>query len=291
MAKSIKDTTTRLSNNVEMPIFGLGLYKMLSDDALTIVPSAYNLGYRLFDSACIYKNEAALHQALQSINKAKDGNIFITSKLQPADHGYEKAWKAIKTSINLLGRIDLYLIHWPAASRQSLKSPENSKLREETWRAFEEAYEQGLFKAIGVSNYTLKHLEEMEGYAKIMPHVNQVELHPAFYRKQQGMLEYCKVKGIAVQAYASLGEGKLLEPGLAPEVDQIAQRHGKTLAQIYLRWPLQHGWLIIPKTVSQQRLAENMDLDFELSPEEMNVLDTLNDKLDFKVCWNPEDVA
>lgn len=283
--------TVRLANNAEMPIIGLGLYKMSPQDVLTIVPAAYSLGYRLFDSACIYKNEAALNQALQSINKLDDSNVFITSKLQPADHGYENAWKAIKTSINTLGRIDLYLIHWPAASRQSLNSPNNSKLRQETWRAFEEAYEQGLFKAIGVSNYTLRHLKEMEGYAKIMPHVNQVELHPAFCRQHQGMLEYCKEKGITVQAYASLAEGKLLEPGLAPDVDQMAQRHGKTLAQIYLRWPIQRGWLIIPKTVSQQRLAENIDLDFELSPEDMKTLDALNDKLAFKACWNPEDVA
>ena len=131
----------------------------------------------------------------------------------------------------------------------------------------------------------------MEGYAKVMPHVNQVELHPAYYQEQMEMLEYCKAKGIVIQAYASLGEGKLLESGLVPEVDEMARRHGKTLAQIYLRWPIQHGWLIIPKTVSQQRFAENTDLDFELSPEEMKHLDNLNDRLDFKVCWNPEGVC
>lgn len=282
----------RLANGLDMPRVGLGLYLMEPKEALAAVSAAYAAGYRLFDTATIYRNEHALSEALHSLKCASEKDVFVTTKLQSKDHGYEAAKKAISTSLSELRRdhIDLYLVHWPAGSRIPLASPKHAELRRATWSALEEAYEEGKVRAIGVSNYTVKHLREMEGYARVMPHVNQIELHPAYYRAQALVIEYCKKKNIVVQAYASLAEGKLLH-GSYRDAEDIAERHGKKAAHVLLRWALQHGWAIIPKSSNAERIKENFDIyDFVLTDAEMHTLDNRAEP-EFKVCWSPEEVA
>lgn len=281
-----------MANGLDMPRVGLGLYRMEPKEVLAAVPAAHATGYRLFDSATIYRNERALSEALRSLKCANERDVFVTTKLQPSDHGYEAAKRAIDTSLSELGRdhIDLYLVHWPAKSRVPLASSKHTELRRETWRALEEAYEAGKVRAIGVSNYTVKHLREMEGYARVVPHVNQIELHPAYYRAQASVIEYCKERGIVVQAYASFAEGRLLH-GSYRDADEIAERHGKTTAQVLLRWALQHGWAIIPKSSNAARIKENADIyDFVLTDADMHLLDN-RAEAEFKACWNPEEVA
>lgn len=190
--------------------------------------------------------------------------------------------------------LDMYLIHWPGVSRHSPKDENNCQARAGSWRALEEAYEQGLLRAIGVSNYNVKHLKEMEEYAKVRPMVNQIELHPAWV--EEDVIEYCTKMGIIVQAYASFAEGRLLDQNDNPHYDtlrKIADKHaGSTIAQVLLAWAIQHGWAVIPKTKNKTRLKENVVPDeLVLDVEEMDLIDGLHKQVSFKVCWNSCDVV
>jgi diketogulonate reductase-like aldo/keto reductase len=209
--KKIKSIT--LHNNTTIPIFGLGTYKLKGNELKDMIKYSISLGIRHFDTAKFYDNEKELGEALNESNIDRS-ELFITTKLWHADHGYDNAQKAFEKSLSLLNckYIDLYLIHWPDANSEN-----NQKIRGETWKALEELYEEGKIKSIGVSNYTIKHLKEMEKYAKIKPMVNQVEFHPRLFQKD--LKEYCIKNNIVIEAYSSMnkiiiirfGKGKVIK--------------------------------------------------------------------------------
>ena len=188
--------------------------------------------------------------------------------------------------------IDLYLIHWPGTTKLDPSDPLNAFNRKESWKALEECVKSGKLKSIGVSNYTLKHLKEMEEYATIQPAVHQFEVHPAYVPKD--LIEYCQDGGIFIQTYASLGEGALLEAEFLkenPEFNLMAQKYNCTVPQILLKWSLQHGWGIIPKSINPSRIRENIDLNrFKISEKDIEILDNFNEKVSFKKCWNSQNV-
>lgn len=276
----------------------VGTYKMTKENVEIAIPAALEAGYRLFDTATIYRNEEFVGETLRKEMACRGiarSSVFITSKLQTKDQGYEAASAAIDTSLAKMGvdYIDLYLIHWPGAAGLDPSDPLNKELRIGSWRALEEALVVGKLRSIGVSNYMLKHLQEMEEYAKVMPMVNQIELHPAYY--PEDVIGYCQSKQIVIQAYSSLGRGKLLEDEFMTEHSQvvkISERHRATISQVYLRWALQHNWGILPKSNNPHRIKENASiLHFELNEKEMHYLHSIHIKETQKICWDPIVVA
>ncbi len=266
------NSKVKLNNGVEMPLFGLGVYQSESgDETKTSVKYALKAGYRHIDTAKLYDNEIDVGLAIRESGVPRN-EIFVTTKLWNADHGYEQTLKAFDKSFDKLGLgyIDLYLVHWPVVD-----------LRSETWKAMEKLMEDGRCKAIGVSNYTIKHLEELLGYAKIIPAVNQVEFSPYLYQKD--LHEFCVSKGIQLEAYSPLTQGKKLKEQV---LVNIANKHNKSTAQVIVRWALQHNIVVIPKSVHQNRIIENADLyNFDLDQADMNILDNLNEE--FRTCWDP----
>lgn len=290
--------TFKLLNGIEMPLLGLGTYKMVEENVKVAIPAALDAGYRLFDTATVYRNEEFVGETLRKELAArgmKRGDIFVTSKLQTADQGYEAALRAVDISMKKLGLeyIDLYLIHWPGAAGLDPTDKRNLERRKESWRALEEAMKAGKLRAIGVSNYMLNHLVEMEEYAQVTPMVNQIELHPAYF--PDDVVGYCRSKGILVQAYSSLGRGKLLEGDFIDRhslIMELAQRKQVTISQIYLRWAWQHSFSILPKSNNPERIKENADIfRFELDSEEMKYLDDIHKSEPNKICWDPKAVA
>lgn len=289
------NSTVQLRNGVEIPLLGFGTYQMFENGVMDSVPAALECGYRLIDTAAIYKNEGfvgnAIRKFLEKNPNVTRKDIFIESKLQPADQGYEKAKLAIDKCLNKIGieYIDLLIIHWPGTAGIQPSDSANKIHRRGTWKALEEALEEGKVRSIGVSNYLICHLEEMKEYATIFPMVNQFEIHPAFY--QDDLIEYCRKNGIFVQAYSSLARGKLMEPSFLenqPQILALVNKYQATLSQIYLRWALQHQIGILPKTNSPERVVENSKLYFfELNSEEMSYLDSIHQTISFKTCWNP----
>ena len=287
-----------MNNGLPMPMVGLGTYKMLRENVEVAIPAAIDCGYRLFDTATIYRNEEDVGRVLGQLissGKVSRSDIFVISKLQTADQGYGSAKKAIEASRQKLNLeyIDCYLIHWPGASGLDPSDPRNKEMRAGSWRALEEALDAGFLRSIGVSNYMHSHLAEMEVYAKVMPMVNQIELHPLYY--PEDTIEYCQRRGIFVQAYSSLGRGKLLEETFLaahPKISEMARLHGKEPSQVYLKWALQHSFGILPKSISASRVQSNIDLfDFELGAAEMQYLDALHFLEEQKICWDPRPVA
>lgn len=258
----------KLNNDVEMPIFGLGTW--LNEDRKKCefaVKTALEAGYIHLDTALIYGNEKyvgnALHEYLKETGKSRD-DIFVTTKLWNDSHGYKSAKKGMKKSLkNLkLDYVDLYLIHWPVPGK-----------RVETWKAFEEMYNEGKTRAIGVSNFMLDHLEKFLPEIDIMPQVNQIEFSPFLYLKD--LKEYCESHGIKIEAYSPLTHAKRLDNETLVEV---SNNYNKTTAQILIRWGLQHEIIEIPKATSKSHIIENADVfDFEISSEDMNKLDDLNE--------------
>ena len=268
-------STARLNNGVEIPYLGLGVY-LAGPGAGTrnAVQHALQAGYRHIDTASSYGNEQEVGIALQKSRIPRE-EIFITTKLWNSDHGYDETIQACRESLMTLGLsyMDLYLIHWPV-----------EKLRNETWKAMIALQEEGKCRAIGVSNYTIRHLEELLADSPVVPAVNQVEFSPFLYQKD--LLDFCRSCGIQLEAYSPLTRGKKLNH---PTITSIADRYGKTLAQIMIRWPLQHNVVVIPKSANQRRIYENADVfDFEISSEDLALLDSLNE--DFRICWDPSDV-
>lgn len=269
-------STVKLNNGVEMPWFGLGTYlSPVGEQTRSAVRWALEAGYRHIDTARFYKNEADVGQAVRESGVPRE-QIFLVTKVWNDDQGYQRTLQSFEESLKLLDTdyLDLYLIHWP------LKD-----LRQETWRALLKLYEEGKCRAIGVSNYTVRHLEELLATSPVVPAVNQVEFHPFLNRK--ALLDYCQEKGIQLEAYSSLARGrKLADPRLA----EIGARYGKSAAQVALRWALQHEIVIIPKSVHRERILENADIfDFELSQEDMHTLDGMNENYwIISAAWNPE---
>ncbi len=259
-----------LHNGVEMPVLGLGVFKVEEgQEMIAAIKAAVKLGYRSIDTASIYGNEAGVGQAVQEL--IEEGvvtreELFITSKVWNADLGYEETLAAYEQSLERLGleQLDLYLIHWPVPGKYR-----------DAWRALEKLYRDGRVRAIGVSNFQIHHLEDLLATAEIVPVINQVELHPKL--TQYELQQYCADHGIRLEAWSPLMQGQLLEH---PVLATIAEQHGKQVAQIILRWNLQRGVITIPKSISAKRIADNAQLfDFVLTDEQMQQIDALHEHI------------
>ncbi|ADH99087.1 aldo/keto reductase [Salisediminibacterium selenitireducens] len=257
------DSTTTLKNGVEMPRFGLGVYKSeAGEEVETAVKTAIQTGYRMIDTASFYKNEESVGKAIRESGVSRD-DLFITTKVWNDEQGYDETKEAFERSRSRLGLevIDLYLIHWPV-----------TETFEDTWRAMETLYEEGKVRAIGVSNFHKQHIETLMQTCRVEPMVNQVELHP--WLSQKDLHHYCQTKGIQIEAWSPLARGGKFGD---PFMKEIAGRHGKTEAQVILRWMLQKEIVTIPKSVTVSRIQENADLfDFDLSSEEVSAIDQLD---------------
>ncbi|MDR4997131.1 aldo/keto reductase [Bacillus altitudinis] len=257
------DTVT-LANGVKMPKLGFGVWQVKDgEEAVNAVKDALEAGYRSIDTAAAYQNEEGVGKAIQQSDISRD-DLFITTKVWNNDQGYESTLEAFEVSMNKLGLdvLDLYLIHWPVEGKYK-----------ETWKALEKLYKDGRIRAIGVCNFHQHHLEDLLEEAEVVPMVNQIELHPKL--TQEPLRDYCKGKGIHVEAWSPLGSGKLLNH---PVLQDLAKKHDKSVAQVILRWDLQHGIITIPKSVTKSRIIENTQVfDFELSAHEMGVIDQLNE--------------
>ena len=268
-------STARLNNGVAMPYLGLGVYLAAPGaETQNAVQYALEAGYRHIDTAKIYGNERAVGIAFRKSGIPRE-ELFITTKLWNSDHGYDQTMRACQESLMALGLsyVDLYLVHWP-----------ERELRSETWKAMITLLKEEKCRAIGVSNYTIRHLEELLASSPVVPAANQVEFSPFLYQKD--LLDFCRKNGIQLEAYAPLTRRQKFDH---PAITSLAAKYGKTAAQIMIRWPLQHDVVVIPKSANQRRISENADVfDFEISSEDMALLDSLNK--DFRVCWDPSDV-
>lgn len=271
----VKIPNVKLANGVLIPQFGLGVYKVEEGKEVeNVVRNAIQLGYRLIDTASFYDNEEGVGRAIEQSGIPRE-ELFITTKVWNDDHGYEQTIAAFKKSLKKLhlSYIDLYLIHWPMPNKYK-----------DTWRALEYLYEEGLVKAIGVSNFHEHHLEEIKKVAKIMPMVNQVELHPQL--SQQPLREYCWSNNIQVEAWAPIARGELSSE---PQFVTLSKKYNKTVSQIILRWHIQKQVIVIPKTTKLKRLEENQAIfDFALSDEDMSVIDDYNKNK--RMGKNPDDL-
>jgi diketogulonate reductase-like aldo/keto reductase len=258
-----------LSNGVKIPCVGFGTWKLLNDDyTVDIVKTAIDCGYRHIDTAYAYQNEEAVGKAIRGCG-LKRSELFITSKLDNPDHGYENTLKEFEITMNNLGLdyLDLYLIHWP----RPVQFRDNWKeMNEGSWKAFEELYQAGKIKAIGVSNFLEHHIEAILETATIAPMVDQLELHPQYVQREA--VTYCKDHRIIVEAWSPLIKGHINHPLLL----EIAKKYNKTPAQLLLRWSIQHGFLPLPKASTAERMRENADIfDFEISEEDIEALKAL----------------
>lgn len=252
-----------LNNGVQIPQVGLGVFQVPDVETQDNVRSALEVGYRHVDTAAAYYNEAGVGTALAE-SALDRGDYFVTTKLRNGDQGHDSALAAFEDSRRALGLdvVDLYLIHWP--------SPAQGKYVE-TWKAFEELLADGRVRSIGVSNFLVEHLDRLVEETDVVPAVNQIEVHPTF--QQREVQERCRELGIVVEAYSPLGQGGDLED---PAVVEIAEQLGVTPAQVVLRWHVQQGRVVIPKSMSPERQATNIDLfSFELSDEQMDRIDGL----------------
>ncbi|WP_145134347.1 MULTISPECIES: aldo/keto reductase [Paenibacillus] len=259
---------TRLNNGIEMPWLGLGVFKVEEGSELVeAVKAAVKHGYRSIDTAAVYANETSVGQGIREAladSGLKREDLFVTSKVWNADLGYESTIAAYETSLKKLGLdyLDLYLIHWPVAGKYK-----------EAWRAMEQLYKDGRVKSIGVSNFQVHHLEDLMKDAEIVPVINQVEFHPMLTQKE--LRDFTKQHNIQLEAWSPLMQGELLNH---PLLKELADKYGKSIAQVILRWDLQHGVVTIPKSTKEHRIVENASLfDFELSQEDMDRIDGLNE--------------
>jgi len=256
--------TVELRDDARIPQLGFGVFLVPPPETAQAVSLALEAGYRHIDTAAQYANEAGVGQAVRA-SALPRSEVFVTTKCPNSEHGYEQARAACQISLERLdlGAIDLYLIHWPVPSRD---------LYVETWRAFIDLQAEGLVRSIGVSNFQPAHLERLIEQTGVAPVVNQVELHP---RLQQRELRRLHAQlAIATEAWSPLARGELLDD---PAVVAIAQRHGRTPAQVLIRWHLQIGNIVIPKSVTPERIVENFDVfGFELAEQDIDAIDALD---------------
>lgn len=268
--------TIRLASGASIPQLGLGVWQSpQGTPTREAVATALRLGYRHIDTARVYRNEPDVGAAVRESDIPRD-QIFVTTKLWNDDQGYDNAMRACDASLKRLGLeyVDLYLIHWPVAGK-----------RLDSWRALEQLHADGRARSIGVSNFLVPHLEELLGSAKTKPHANQIELSPFLQRRPT--VELCKKLDIAIEAYSPLTRGEKLGD---PVVMGVAREVQKSSAQVLLRWGIQHGFIVLPKSVRAERIAENAAIfDFALTAEQMARLDDLEENL--VTGWDPAEQA
>ncbi len=261
MIKAISDTT-QLNNGVKMPWLGLGTWKVFDqNEAAETVEMAIKTGYRAIDTAAGYRNEEGVGKGIRESGVPRN-ELFITTKVQNPDQGYESTLRAFEESRKKLGLdyIDLYLVHWPVKGKYI-----------ETWKAVEKLYQDGLIRAAGVSNFQIHHLKDLFENSSLVPAVNQVEYHP--HLTQLELRAFCKEHGIQLEAWSPLMQGNLDIPLLK----ELGEKYGKTPAQIVLRWDLQNAVVTIPKSTNESRIKENADIfNFELSGDDINAINGLN---------------
>ena len=259
-----------LKNGLQIPRVGLGTWQITDRDLMArLLRRAYEEGYRLIDTAAAYSNEIAISRAIAAAGIDRK-ELLLCDKVWNTSRGCEEVQEACKRSLKKLktDHLDIYLIHWPASCRLH---PDWAEINADTWRGMERLCKDGYVRAIGVCNFKEHHLEQLEKSAEIMPCINQFEFHPGFY--QDSLMEFCQARKILVEASSPLGNGQILKQD---RIGRIAVRHGKSTAQVCLRWALQKGAAVIPKTSDPDRLAQNFDVfDFALSHEEMEEIDRI----------------
>jgi 2,5-diketo-D-gluconate reductase A len=256
--------TTTLRDGVEIPQLGFGVFQIPPEETAEAVTLALQAGYRHIDTAAAYKNEAAVGQAVKASGLDRD-DVFVTTKCSNDSHGYEQARKAFQDSYDKLELdfVDLYLIHWPVPSQDKYV---------ETWKAFIELQEEGKVRSIGVSNFQPAHLRRLIDETGVTPVVNQVELHPRF--QQAGLRREHEELGIATEAWSPLAQGQVLDD---PAITEIAEAHDRTPGQVVIRWHVQLGNIVIPKSVTPSRIEENFDVfGFHLTDAEMEAIEGLD---------------
>jgi diketogulonate reductase-like aldo/keto reductase len=265
---------TSLNNGNQMPLLGLGVYDMHAEEAINAVQSALETGYRLIDTAAMYENEQQIGEGIRRSNIPRD-EIFLTTKVNNTDQGYDETLKAFEKSMKALnvGYIDMYLIHWPVKNK-----------RKETWKAIEFLYENKMVKNIGVANYLMPFLLELETYANIIPSVNQMEFSPFLFMQEEW--DYCKKHEVVLQAYTPLVRGQKFND---LRLQKLAEKYQKTPAQIILRWAVQQEISTIPKSSNPSRIKENFCIfDFEIEPADIQFMNTWNEN--FRIVDNPLDM-
>jgi 2,5-diketo-D-gluconate reductase A len=253
-----------LRDGVDIPQLGFGVFQVPPEDTAEVTTRALLTGYRHIDTAAAYQNEAAVGQAFKASGLDRD-EVFVTTKCFNDNHGYEQARKAFQASLDKLELdfVDLYLIHWPVPSQDKYV---------ETWKAFIELQEEGLVRSIGVSNFQPGHLRRIIDETGVTPSVNQIELHPRF--QQPGLRREHEDLGIATEAWAPLAQGQVLDD---PTIGAIAEAHDKSSGQVVIRWHLQLGNIVFPKSVTPSRIEENFDVfDFHLTDDEMEQIGALD---------------
>lgn len=267
------ESTVPLTGGVLMPVLGLGVWQTgAGAETRNAVKAALAAGYRLVDTARVYQNEADVGAGLRESGVPRE-QVFVTTKLWNTDHGYDRTLRACDQSLARLGleQVDLYLVHWPAPGRK------------DTWRAMERLLADGKARSIGVSNYTVRHLEELLDECRIVPSVNQVEFSPFLF--QRDLLEYCRGHAIQLEAYGPLIRGQRMDH---PVIAGVARKHGRTPAQVLVRWGIQHDLVTIPKSARPERIAENAGVfDFALDADDLRALDGLDEG--YRTAWDPTD--
>ena len=254
-----------LNNSTQIPQLGLGVFQIGDAEAVGTVAEALRMGYRSIDTAAGYFNERGVGRAVAASGLARD-DVFVTTKLANDDQGYEETMRAFDASLGLLGfdYVDLYLIHWPR--------PHHDRYVD-TWRAFEKIYADGRARAIGVSNFQIPHLVRLFDETDVVPALNQIEMHP--YLTQSDLRAFHSEHGIVTEAWSPLARGGALLA--APIVTTVAEKYARTPAQIVLRWHVQLGNVVIPKSVTPTRIKENLDVfDFELDPDDVEAISDLD---------------
>lgn len=268
--KSIRDCYT-LSNGVKIPCVGYGTWLIKQEETEDKVLMALQEGFRHVDTAACYKNENGVGKAVLNSGIPRE-DIFVTSKLWNTDQGYKNCKQAFGRTMEelQLEYLDLYLIHWPIAFDYRKKWQQTIQ---ETWKAFEELYAEGKIRAIGVSNFKRHHFDILLQTADIMPMVNQIELHPG--ANQEETVKFCRENNILVEAWSPLARGTVFQ---SATLAGLAEKYGKSIAQIALRWEIQKEVVPLPKSVTEQRIRENIEIfDFAITKEDMNVIDNIKD--------------
>ncbi|MCZ8344064.1 MAG: aldo/keto reductase [Leptospira sp.] len=275
MTKLNIDSTLITNQSIPVPVLGLGVWKSKPNECYQAVLSALEFGYRHIDTAAIYGNESDVGRAIKDSSIPRN-QIFLVTKLWNADQGYDSSFIALDRSLEKLGTdyVDMYLIHFPVTGK-----------RLASWKALGEIQKSGKARSIGVSNFMVNHLEELIKESGTVPAMNQVEYHP--FLQDQSLKEYCKKQNILLEAYSPLAHGSKLED---PRLSELAKKYNKSNAQILIRWSLESGNVVIPKSKSKERIKENaLVFDFELEESDKSLIDSWSEN--FRTCWDPSSVV